>query len=67
VLAGGAVEEAAALERLLKTAAFFSDGAAPVELRRGSIVPSSLAARRCSRAVDPSPVTERWRHRQIKI
>jgi hypothetical protein len=53
VLAGGAVEEAAALERLLKTAAFFSDGAAPVELRRGSVVPSSLAARRCSRAGRP--------------
>jgi hypothetical protein len=53
VLAGGAVEGAAARERLLKTAAFFSDGAAPVELRRRSGVFSSLAALRCSRAGRP--------------
>jgi hypothetical protein len=37
----------------LKTTAFFSDGAALVELRRGSVVPSSLAAHRCSRAGRP--------------
>jgi hypothetical protein len=52
VLAGGAVEEAAALERLLRTAAFFSAGAAPVELRRGSGVFSSLVAL-CFRAGRP--------------
>jgi hypothetical protein len=46
------VEEVAALERLLKTAGFFSDGAALVELRRGSGVFSSLGAR-CSRAGRP--------------
>jgi hypothetical protein len=53
VLAGVAEEEAAALEQLLVTAAFFSVGSAPVELRRGSAVQVLFAAPRCRRGGFP--------------
>jgi hypothetical protein len=46
VLAGVAEEEVAALEQLLVTAAFFSDGSAPMELRRGSAIQVLFAAPR---------------------
>ena len=49
VLAGSAGVVAVVPEWLLVAVVFSSDGAAPVELRRGSAAPSSFAARRSSR------------------
>jgi hypothetical protein len=56
VAAGGAAEEVARLDGLLKTAALFFDLAAPVEFQAESVVLCVSAARGVAVCVFPSPV-----------
>jgi hypothetical protein len=58
VAAGGAAEEVARSESLLKTAALFFDLAAPVEFQAESVVLCVSAARGAVARVIPSPVAE---------